>query len=59
MSKNGNEKGYLIGRDSRTGQMTTVREARSHPATHTVEHMPKPGYGDSVPKKLRGIVINK
>ena len=52
-------KSFLVGRDSRTGNLTTVREARSHPATHTVERMPKSGYGDSVPAQLRGITITK
>lgn len=40
-------KTFLIGRDARTGELTTVAEARSHPSTHVVERMPKSGYGDT------------
>jgi len=40
-------KTFLIGRDSETGELTTVKEARNHPKTHTVERMPKQGYGDT------------
>ena len=40
-------KTFLIGRDSETGELTTVKEAREHPKTHTVERMPKQGYGDT------------
>lgn len=35
------------GRDARTGEWTTVKEAKSHPSTHIVERVPKPGYGDT------------
>jgi len=35
------------GRDARTGEFTTVKEARQHPNTHVVERVPKPGYGDT------------
>jgi hypothetical protein len=35
------------GRDARTGQFTTVREAQQHPGTHVVERVPKPGYGET------------
>jgi hypothetical protein len=35
------------GRDARTGEFTTVEEARRHPNTHVVERVPKPGYGDT------------
>ena len=52
-------KSYLVGRNSKTGMLTTVREARSHPSTHVVERIPKPGYGDSVPRQLRGITLKK
>jgi len=52
-------KNYLIGRDSKTGKMITVKEARRRPKTTTVERVPKAGYGDSIPRKLRGIVLKK
>lgn len=35
------------GRDARTGEFTTVKEARENPKTHVVERVPKPGYGDT------------
>ncbi len=35
------------GRDAKTGEFTTVKEARQHPKTHVVEQVPKPGYGDT------------
>jgi len=38
------------GRDARTGEFTTVKEAREHPKTHVVERVPKPGYGDTKKK---------
>ena len=37
----------LRGRDARDGQFTTVDEARRHPNNHVVEHVPKPGFGDT------------
>jgi len=37
----------LRGRDARTGEFTTVKEAREKPETHVVERVPKPGYGDT------------
>jgi len=40
-------KTFLIGRNSETGELTTVEEARKHSKTHTVERMPKQGYGDT------------
>lgn len=40
-------KTFPIGRDARTGELTTVKEARNHPNTHVVERMPKPGRGDT------------
>ena len=40
-------KTFLIGRDAGTVELTTVQYARRHPDTHTVERMPKSGYGDS------------
>lgn len=38
------------GRDARTGEFTTVEEARKYPNTHIVERVPKPGYGDTKKK---------
>lgn len=35
------------GRDAKTGEFTTVKEARRYPNTHIVERVPKPGYGDT------------
>jgi hypothetical protein len=42
---------FLIGRDARTGELTTVEQARKQPNTHVVERMPKPGRGDSDKQK--------
>ncbi len=39
----------LHGRDARTGHFTKVSEARQKPSTHTVERVPKPGFGDTKP----------
>jgi hypothetical protein len=44
MSKS--SKAFKIGRNARTGELTTVAEARRKPNTHVVEHMPKRGRGD-------------
>lgn len=35
----------LRGRDARTGEFVTVREARQRPATTVVERVPLPGKG--------------
>ncbi|MBL8658020.1 MAG: hypothetical protein JNJ92_11790 [Altererythrobacter sp.] len=40
-------KSFPIGRNAKTGFLTTVKYAQSHPKTHVVERMPKPGRGDS------------
>lgn len=40
-------KTYLVGRNAKTGRLTTVKKAREMPATHVVERMPKTGYGDT------------
>ncbi len=40
-------KSFKIGRDSETGRLTMVKEARDNPKDHTVEHMPKAGRGDT------------
>jgi hypothetical protein len=40
-------KSFKLGRDSGTGKFIPVKEARQRPATTTVEHIPKPGRGDS------------
>lgn len=43
MSKHGSSS--LRGRDARTGEFITVREARGRPSTSTVERVPIPGQG--------------
>ena len=50
------QKTFLVGRDSKTGEFTTIREARRHPSAYVVERVPKSGYGD-VPKELKSIVV--
>ena len=35
------------GRDSKTGEFITIKEAKSRPGSTTVERVPKPGYGDT------------
>ena len=35
----------LKGRDARSGQFISVKEARERPSTTTVERVPKPGLG--------------
>lgn len=45
MSKD--SKTFPIGRDSRTGEFLSVKEAKSRPSTTTVERMPKSGHGDT------------
>lgn len=40
----------LRGRDARTGEWITVKEARNRPSTTVVERVPKPGYGDTKKK---------
>ena len=49
MSKNA--KTFPIGRDAKTGEFVPVKEAKQYPSTHTVERMPKSGYGDTGRKK--------
>jgi hypothetical protein len=50
----GNEsKTSLRGRDAKTGEFTTVEEARRFPTTHIVERVPKPGFGDTNEKKKK------
>lgn len=44
-------KAFLIGRSSITGRLMSVEAARARPATSQVEHMPKPGNGDTKPTK--------
>jgi len=43
-------KTFLVGRNAKTGELTTVQEARRHPSTHIVERMPKAGHGDTKKK---------
>lgn len=40
-------KTFDVGRDSRTGQFVTVKEAKRRPSTTTVERVPKAGRGDT------------
>lgn len=40
-------KSFKIGRDSKTGRLESVGDARRHPGSSQVEHMPKPGYGSA------------
>jgi len=40
-------KTFPIGRNAKTGELTTVEVARRHPSTHIVERMPKSGHGDT------------
>jgi len=40
-------KAFDIGRDSKTGRLIPVADAKRRPATTTVERMPKPGHGDT------------
>ncbi len=40
-------KTFTLGRDSRTGEFITVKEAERRPNTTTVERIPKPGNGDT------------
>ena len=42
-----NSKTFLIGRDSETGRLMSVEDARENPKTTTVERMPKAGNGDT------------
>ncbi len=46
MSK-GKGNSFKIGRNAETGKLVPVDYAREHPKTHVVEHMPKPGRGDT------------
>ena len=50
MPKSGGSRTTTHGRDARTGEFTTVKEAKQHPNTHVVERVPKPGYGDTKKK---------
>jgi hypothetical protein len=40
-------KTFSIGRNAKTGRLTSVEKAREKPATHVVEKMPKAGHGDT------------
>jgi len=40
-------KTFDVGRDSKTGEFITVKEANRRPATTTVERVPKAGRGDT------------
>ncbi len=41
------KKTHRSGRDSKTGQFITVKEAERRPSTTTIERVPNPGYGDT------------
>jgi hypothetical protein len=41
----------LSGRDAKTGEFISIKEARRRPTTTVVERVPKPGYGDTKKKK--------
>jgi hypothetical protein len=51
---NKNSKANLRGRDSRTGEFTTVEHSRTCPNTHVVERMPMPGHADIEPVDSNG-----
>lgn len=40
-------KTFPLGRDAKTGQFISIKEARKHPNTTTVERIPKAGFGDT------------
>ncbi len=40
-------KTFPLGRDAKTGEFITVKEAKRRPNTTTVERIPKPGHGDT------------
>lgn len=40
-------KTFPHGRDAKTGEFISVKEARRRPNTTTVEQIPKPGFGDT------------
>ena len=40
-------KTFDIGRSAKTGQFVPIDVAERRPATHVVERVPKPGYGDT------------
>jgi len=43
----GKSKTFRIGRNAKTGKLTSVKKAENNPNTHIVERMPKQGYGDT------------
>ncbi len=40
-------KTFAIGRNAKTGRLTSVKAAKAKPSTHVVERMPKKGRGDT------------
>lgn len=46
-----NSKTFPLGRNAKTGEFITVKEAQKHPNTTTVERIPKAGNGDTGKKK--------
>ena len=47
MSSDNRSKSFKLGRDSKSGQFIPVSEARVRSSTATVEHILKPGRGDT------------
>jgi len=47
MAKSNGSQSFKIGRSATTDRLTSVKTAQAHPRTHVVEHMPKPGRGDT------------
>lgn len=43
----GESKAFKLGRDARTGEFVPVDKARNNPDRYVIEHVPKPGYGDT------------
>lgn len=44
-------KTHRVGRDSKTGQFITIKEADKRPNRTVIERVPNPGYGDTKPRK--------
>lgn len=40
-------KTFPVGRNAKTGKLTTVKKAQANKSTHVVVRMPKKGHGDS------------
>jgi len=46
-------KTFPLGRDAKTGEFISVKEAERRPNTTTIERVPKPGYGDTESSKKK------